>query len=639
MKKILLFIILIFSMFLASCSFERQEKSDFGLSRVKDASELKNLIKKSEPKQQIRWFWQTTKDGDAFTSENFDVTERDESSSNDYTKTNVQVEGVDEGDVVKTDGSRIYSISWDRLQVVNLLGNGEMELLLNKQLDNDYSKAEYNQHTYYSDLYVTDDYLVVIGQRYSYGYTWINKDIDTDPNENKILPWFLYYTTMSVVQIYDLETLEVVEEYEVSGNLLSSRLIDNQLYLISSHSIYSYQDFEDYDVRPWYKHNDDVNYFDYTDIKYIPNQAHRAFTVITNITIKKDNIKINNNVFLATNSWGQIYVSLNAIYFASSETEQNFFGNYIYKSSIVSFQFAKNTGEVFYGGYANYLGTVINQFAIDEYDGYLRIATTHGWGDTVVNRLYIFKRVLKDEEYVLEQVSLIDKGLGKPGERIQSVRFNKDIATIVTFLQTDPLYTIDLSDPTKPKIVGELEVPGFSTYQHPWTDTLIIGVGFEANNDGIVTGLKLSLYDISDTSNPIEVGKPLVFEYNNNGYAYTESTYNHKAVMIDKSRNVIGFSMTRYERTENYRFISEYIVFDVDETKEQPISIKHKISHNNYYDEQVNQYSRYYNYDIKRAFRVDDFLYVISNEVITSHNLINDLSTVDYIIFNRDQNN
>src|SRR5690606_6017269 len=197
--------------------------------------------------------------------------------------TNVQVEGVDEGDVVKTDGSRIYSISWDRLQVVNLLGNGEMELLLNKQLDNDYSKAEYNQHTYYSDLYVTDDYLVVIGQRYSYGYTWINKDIDTDPNENKILPWFLYYTTMSVVQIYDLETLEVVEEYEVSGNLLSSRLIDNQLYLISSHSIYSYQDFEDNDIRPWYKHNDDVNYFDYTDIKYIPNQAHRAFTVITNI--------------------------------------------------------------------------------------------------------------------------------------------------------------------------------------------------------------------------------------------------------------------------------------------------------------------------------------------------------------------
>ena len=147
-------------------------------------------------------------------------------------------------------------------------------------------------------------------------------------------------------------------------------------------------------------------------------------------------------------------------------------------------------GLVYYGGSGKFKGTVINQFAIDEYNGYIRIATTEGWGDAVKNRLYIFKRAFVDGAYVLETISLLDSGLGKPGERIQSVRFNKDLATIVTFLQTDPFYTIDLSDPYHPQITGELEIPGFSTYQHPWGDNLVIGIGFDAV-DGVTTGLKL----------------------------------------------------------------------------------------------------------------------------------------------------
>lgn len=625
MKKILLLIVFVSLFMLTACNFKfNEDTSDYGLTTVSDEADLKSLLKKSS-NNGPSWL------GGSVIGDTAENAAPEENKSNDYTKTNVQVEGVDEGDIMKTDGSRIYTISWDRLQVIKLLGDGQMELLLNEKITSDVNENNYSTYTYYSELYVTDDYLIVIGQKYSYSYIYYDIDGATKDDVTEDLPFYYNYTAMSVIYIYDIDTLEKIDNYEISGYELGSRLIDNRLYLISNHYIYLYNEQYDFDVRPWYKHNNQTSFFAYEDIKYIPDTIHQSFTIISTINLEKDNIEIDNNVFLSTSSWGQIYVSTTSIYFASTYYDRGILGAYSQKGMIISYQFSKETGKVFFGGYGSFEGYVINQFAIDEYNGFLRLATTDGWsGDNVKNRLYIFKRTFENEVYKLERISLIDSGLGKPGERIQSVRFNKDIATIVTFLRTDPLYTVDLSNPYKPIIAGELEVPGFSTYQHPWTDNLIVGIGFEADKEGRTTGMKISLYDITDINNPKEVGKPLVFQNNDSswGWSFSEATYNHKAIMIDKTRNSLGFSINRYNWVD-HQSSSDYIVLDVDATREQPIQIKHTISHTEYADD----YWWNYNYKILRAFRVDNYIYAISNEVITSHNLTGDLSTVDEIIF------
>ncbi|MGD9887052.1 MAG: beta-propeller domain-containing protein [Bacilli bacterium] len=648
MKKILFLMLLMISLLMTGCTIgNRQDPVDLGLSTVTDANDLKNLLKVNNNK-----YYPGGIVDDAIGATNGNPqTEFDSDTSyrsNDYTKTNVQVEGVDEGDIMKTDGSRIYSISWDRMQVIKLLGDGQMELLLNEQITSANESGNYHSYTYYSELYVTNHYLIVIGQKYEYYITYYkeqkddaavdgtdedDKDVDIMP----IYPYYYRYTSMTVVDIYDIETLVKKDSYQVSGYNQGSRLIEDKLYLISNHyaPYYALTD-EEYDVRPWYIHNGEATFFDYESIKYLPDTVYESFTIISTFDLDPETIGFDNDVFLASQNWSQIYVSKTSIYLASNFYTQNLLGIYEQRGLLVSYQFDEVTGEVFYGGSGTFNGYVINQFAMDEYNGFMRIATTDGWwGESVKNRLYVFERKVVDEKYVLETVALIDEGLGKPGERIQSVRFNEDLATIVTFLRTDPFYTVDLSDPYNPIIAGELEIPGFSTYQHPWTEDLIIGIGFDAV-DGITTGMKISLYDVSDIANPVEVGKPLVLSNGNSSWTYSEATYNHKAIMIDKTRNCFGFSLYRYNWSNSYyTSMNDYVIFDVDETRETPIQVKHSISHIDYYNDYANLYTYYWYYDfqIKRAFRVDDFLYVLSGEVVTSHNLLGDLSVVDEIIY------
>ncbi|MCB0991519.1 MAG: beta-propeller domain-containing protein [Acidimicrobiales bacterium] len=155
-------------------------------------------------------------------------------------------------------------------------------------------------------------------------------------------------------------------------------------------------------------------------------------------------------------------------------------------------------------------GTVLNQYSLSEHDGRLRIATTHDgmfWsdGDTSSSSLYVLETVEGQDGAELDVVGQIDD-LGK-GERIFAVRFMGDLATVVTFRQTDPLYTIDLSNPTAPVLLGELKINGYSAYLHPLGDGLLLGVGQDATDDGRTTGTQVSLFDISDRANPTRIAQ------------------------------------------------------------------------------------------------------------------------------------
>lgn len=193
-----------------------------------------------------------------------------------------------------------------------------------------------------------------------------------------------------------------------------------------------------------------------------------------------------------------------------------------------------------------------NQFSMDEYEGNLRVATTYvvetrteenydeetGIGSISYeeplysNRLYILDDNLKE-------IGKIDD-LAKD-EKIYSVRFMGKMGYIVTFEQVDPLFVIDLSDPTNPQIKGELKIPGYSSYLHPYDETHIIGIGYNTKSNGyggITTdNMKMSMFDVSDVENPkemfsIDIGK---------SYTSSELLYNHKVLFYKKSDNLIGF--------------------------------------------------------------------------------------------------
>lgn len=610
---------------LVGCNlYSKPLKEDYGLSTIKDGDELKKLFKSNDK----RYFFSPGIIQEDSSNLKEDAPQMDRTSSTDYTKTNVQVEGVDEGDKIKTDGKRIYSLSNSNLRVVEVLPDGSMELLLSEEITDNQVAPQNYYYTYYDSLYLTDKYLVVIGQIYQ------NVVLDLESTKEPII--YNRYTQLSVAYIYDLETLKSVDKYEISGSLNTSRLIDNKLYLISTYSPYYYSENEtdDIDLRPWVRKQNQITYFDYEDIKYLPDMQYQSFTLITTINLGEE-ITYENDVFLAYNYWSVIYVSQNAIYLAAYQHEYNIFGTEKGNSKIISYQFSDDG--LIYGGMGTFHGHLNNQFSIDEYDGYLRLASTEGWsGENVRNRLYVFKRQLKDGIYTLEKVGLLDKDLGKVGETIKSVRFNKDQATIVTYRQTDPFYTIDLSDPTNPKIIGALEIPGFSTYQHPWKENLIVGIGFNAV-EGRTTGLKIALYDISDTKNPIEVGKPLILSNNVNSWSYSEALFNHKAIYIDQKNDSLGFALFRSNWTNGYyTATTDYLVFDVDETRDEPIQIKATFNHIDYFTENVNDYKEAYwnyNFNIERAVRINSHLYLVSGEVITSHSIDNEYQLVDKIIF------
>ena len=633
MKKIFILVtFLITALFLQACTIPLDPKlaeSDFGLAVVRDYDELLLLMKENENSLEYRNFT------DNFAPES-SATATDDASkdTSSYSKTNVQVKGVDEGDVVKTDGNRIYRVSYNRLVAIDIK-DGEMEVVLNDVLDSSNSDT---QSTYYSDIYLTDTKLVVIGQRYQYylmthGGEIFNSRMDF---------WYQFGLPQVLVNVYDLETLVLEDTIEISGYYQTTRIINDTLYVISTQDVYTYDD--SIDPRPFIALNDSKFIPEYSDIKYIPESVYQAFSVITTIPLSNiEDLKM--DVYLGSQSWGNIYVSLKGIYFASNtyfydEKTQT----YTEQGHLMSYVFDED-GFISFGGKAVYQGMIINQFALDQYEDYIRFVTTEGWGDSVKNRLYIYKHDLNESsQRILTQVSLLDEGIGKPRERIQSARFNQTMLTVVTFELTDPLYIIDLTNPEKPVITSEIEVTGYGTYQHPWGEGVLLVIGYETNPEGRIIGLKVSLFDTSDAFNIKEIGMPYVILNEAFGWSYSEALHNHKAMLIDVELGLFGFSTSRYQMIQttrnnvlsiSYEFVSNYLVFDINPQDETSIVLVAELTHTDILKnaDELNFYSGVWAYQIERAVYIGQTLYTLSQGAIKSHDMQNNYETTQVIVF------
>jgi hypothetical protein len=245
-----------------------------------------------------------------------------------------------------------------------------------------------------------------------------------------------------------------------------------------------------------------------------------------------------------------VYASTSSLYVATQRWDD---GAYVANTSLHRFD-ASDPDRTRYMSSGAVPGTLLNQFSLSEQGRVLRAATTVGFGpdaESVVTTLE------HRDGHLLARGQV--GGLGR-GERIYAVRFIGDAGYVVTFRQTDPLYTLDLSDPDNPRVVGELKIPGYSAYLHPIGEDLLLGIGQEATDDGRVQGLQLSLFDISDLAHPARLQKAQIGER----WSHSAAEWDHHAflwwpatklaVLPIDSQDFIGAAGFRVERS---RGISE----------------------------------------------------------------------------------
>jgi uncharacterized secreted protein with C-terminal beta-propeller domain len=242
-------------------------------------------------------------------------------------------------------------------------------------------------------------------------------------------------------------------------------------------------------------------------------------------------------------------------------------------------------------------GYVLNQFSMDEYNSFFRIATTIWTNRNSTNNLYILDMNL-NVVGKLEDLA--------PGEQIYSTRFMGDRCYLVTFRQIDPFFVIDVASPTQPKVLGYLKIPGFSGYLHPYDENHVIGIGKQDSN------LKLSLFDVTDVTAPTETAKYIVQAE----YSDSPVLYEHKAFLFDKAKQLLALPVSTnmyWIRDGNSGYWQGAYIFDI--SLEQGFTLEGKITHQNVAD----QFE--YNLNVNRILYIDYVLYTISNNKVKINNL------------------
>lgn len=452
------------------------------------------------------------------------------SESGDYSQTNEQVEGVNEADVVKTDGRFIYVVSGKAVRVYDP-NNGKPSLTDEITVKVDDKTGQFTQFT---ELYIHDGKLIVLGEKGRFG-NWI-RPVPDAPEERMIMPYYDQYEGFVYAGIYSISTqgkLSLDRELEVEGTLLSSRKKDNTLYLVVNKYLYSYGPMEEA-ITPLFRDTavgDAFKELALDKVMYFPRRAASNYLTIAAVDVEKSTQPANIEAFLGTGNL--IYMSRDALYVAGQDYHT------IWGSITNIAKFDVDGTKIGFAGGGLVEGTVLNQFSMDEYEGNLRVATTN-WRRESENAVYIL-----DED--LNPLGAIENLA--PGERIFSARFMGYYGYVVTFRQIDPLFVLDLSNPAKPRVTGELKVPGFSSYLHPITDKVLLGIGRDVDeNTGMQNGIKLSLFDVSDEGKPKEITNLVL----GGPGSYAEVLDNHKALMINLNDDMIAFDVSLSDITDKY---------------------------------------------------------------------------------------
>ena len=419
-----------------------------------------------------------------------------ENADEDFSGTTKQVEGVDEADIVKTDGRYIYRLRHDpeksstSLAIVDTRGAAP-RIVSSLSLSTKESRA-------FTTMYVAENRLILIGRDYSV------------PGPVKSLVAFY--------DISDRSTPTLITETFQCGDMTDSRLVGGTLYLLSNHYLYGDIDEEDPSTFvPFMECDGEKTVTPADSICIYENCCQPAYTVVCGYKAETGALLDTRSVLGGSYA---VYCSTKNLLAAGYESYQ--------KTPLV--RFALEDGSITLTATGEIAGTLLNQFSMDEYNGHFRFVTTsfdQTTGQTV-NALTVLDGNLRQTGKI-ENIA--------PGERVYSVRFMGDTGYFVTFRQVDPLFSVDLSDPADPKIIGALKIPGFSDYLFPYGEGKLLGIGKNADErTGATDKMKLSLFDISDPANVTESFKTDLAAFD------SEALYNHKACLADGKKNLIGFS-------------------------------------------------------------------------------------------------
>lgn len=548
-------------------------------------------------------------------------TESSSSSSNtkDYSTTNIQVENVDEADIVKTDGDYIYSISEDNVIITDVKDPKQPKVVATiKSEDDDIPE----------DIILYKDKLVVIS---------------TKGNQTKR---YYYNNRMNtVVKIYNITSREkpvLTKNYEMYEPYYTSRCIDNVLYVISSGNLRK----EDDEIVVGYNEDNMEKELSVDKIKYLKDVKTTKQTLISTVDLNNETADIKLDSYLMNIS--NAYVSENAIYLLNQKYNNDskipiklLFGfkgvfgleDYYemdsesgYYTEIYKFDIKEN---VEYKAKTKVKGKTINQYSLDEKDNHLRIALYDNDG----SRVAIF-----DED--LKQIGISDN-VAK-GEKMYSSRFIGDKVYFVTYKTIDPLFVMDLSNEAKPKVLGKLKIPGYSTYLHPYDENHIIGIGMETkeiinrNSNGKVisttakiVGMKMALFDVSNVNSPVQISSVVIGDSRTTSAILT----NPKALLFSKEKSLIAIPVNNYSQDfevtssnnyetmiNNYTKYSKpynaegYFVYNIN--VQDGFKLKGVITH-----EKTNATYYYSNSKLLRGLYIDNNLYTVSETMIKVNEL------------------
>lgn len=428
--------------------------------------------------------------------------EGDGMGSGPASQTELQVEGVDEADIVKTDGKYLYVVKQSdtkKILVIDPTDRNNIRILSEIELVSDAGYSSFAQ-----DFYIKGNKIIAVVNVY--------KDSSEDDRNGIFYGCMGSGFTKTGVQIFDITDRSApkkVAVYDVDGGYVSSRMIDDSIILISNYVVPIYENEETLKDKciPKYRVNSEEFNVPADKISIIEGNSENTYTLVLKINTADASSKPESAAVLGGSS--DVYCNSTDLYLARfeyTETVREFRADtFIYRFELANLNYKASV---------KVKGNILNQFSMDEYNGYFRIATCDTNEQSYITVL--------DKQ--LNQVGFLG-GIAK-GESIYAVRFIGDKAYVVSFFQTDPLFIIDLSEPTAPKVVGELKIPGFSSMLYPYGDNYLIGIGIDGDDEGTNGMLKISLFDISDKNNPREVSKAVI-----PGYVDSPAMHDHKAFM------------------------------------------------------------------------------------------------------------
>jgi hypothetical protein len=465
-------------------------------------------------------------------------------STNDtqFSVTNVQVAGVDEADIVKTDGQYIYQVNGSRVLVIKAYPDSELDITSVLSFESEFSPYE---------LFLDSGVLVVIGT--SIRGVPVQHDFFLNPMTAKAI----------VVDVKDPANCKVVRELEVDGDYLASRKVDHCVYLVMR----KYPDFymqpltgvsvvkgADSRARRAVRRNVGlVPAIKDTargrkprpilprEVFYFPGFNEPDYLIVAGFDLSAPTKPLQVTALLGAGDG--VYASRQHLYV----TDTQYLGGLWMMNSLVGgaavtrsqplqstnlYRFDLNNGAASSSGKGTVPGTVLNQFAMDEYNGNFRVATTtYDWAaNTSSNNLYVLDGSMNIQGRL--------EGLAE-GENIFATRFIDDRCYMVTFKMVDPLFVISTADPAAPVLLGQLNIQGFSNYLHPYDANHILGFGKDAVN-GYYQGMKIACFDVTDVNNPVQVASVSIGDRGTD----SDVLWDHRALLFDKDKGLLAFPIT-----------------------------------------------------------------------------------------------